>query len=82
MGDEFDTELRDSGGQRALYLALIAVLESHPQPARAKSRALAAIEIELVPLLHRRDTPAAWLEAFQDMQGRLATILDDRWPGR
>lgn len=80
MDDDLASELRDTGGQRALYVALIAAIEAHPRPARAARAAHSAIERELVSQLNQRGAPQPWLDALLEMQNRLATTLRDRWP--
>jgi hypothetical protein len=68
-------ELKDSGGQRALYTALLGALRASDDPSRASKSALQAVERELVELLNTPQQFAAWLPAFQDMHEQLKKYL-------
>jgi hypothetical protein len=68
-------ELKDAGGQRAIYTALVAAIRAHRDPARAAEIALSAVEHELVTLLNTPTQYGEWLDAYQDMHESLKKYL-------
>ena len=79
MDFDLPKELRDSGGERALYVALVAVIESHPDQRRAARTASNAIESLIVEMLHKPGTPEHWLEGMQECQRLWAQIVADKY---
>lgn len=73
-------ELRLTGETRALYVALMAVIASHPSPKRAAQTARHAIETEIVQEMHKPGQPEAWVDGLHDLQRRLTQILNDKYP--
>ncbi len=68
-------DIKDSGGQRVLYTALVAAIRASDDPRRASRAALQAVERELVELLNTPQQLAAWLPAYQDMHESLTKYL-------
>ena len=77
---EFDLpkQLRDAGEQRALYIALIAVIDSHHDPRRAAIDASSAIESLIVEMMHKPGTPEHWLEGMHECQRLWVQVVDDK----
>lgn len=75
-------DLKDSGGQRALYTALVAAIRACDDPARASAAALSAVERELVSLLNTPQQFGGHLSAYRDMHERLTEHLRAEFGGR
>lgn len=73
-------ELRITGEVRALYVALMAVIESHPAPKSAAATARDAIETEIVQEMNRPGQPESWVSGLHDLQKRLNEILREKYP--
>jgi len=71
MTDEF----RDSGGQHALWLALVAAVRAHPDPRQAVRDALSAVEADKVQQLHSTQELSEWEHGFDEAQQRLIRLL-------
>ena len=79
MSDDPPKELRDAGEQHALYAALVAVIDSHPDPKHAAKIASSAIETLIVETMHRPDTPDHWLDGMQEFQRYWTMVVADKY---
>lgn len=75
MPGQDSDELKDSGGQRAIWLALRAAVLAHPDPRRAVQAALSAVEAERVRQLHSTQEWGPWGEGFEEGQRALSLHL-------
>lgn len=73
--DDGMAELKDSGGQRALWLALVAACRAHPDPQQAVRAALSAVEAEQVRQLHSMQELSEWGLGFDAAQQALVERL-------
>lgn len=70
-------DLKDGGGQRALWLALVAACRAHPNPQQAVLAALNAVEVARVQQLHSTQDLSEWEHGFVEVQAALI----ERLPG-
>lgn len=68
-------DFKDSGGQNAISIALLAAVRAHPDPQRAARAALTAVEAERVLQLYSTQAPAAWLLGFAEAHEALQRLL-------
>lgn len=68
-------ELKDSGGQNAIWLALNAAIRSHPNPQRAARAALDAVEAEKVRQLNSSENLSEWGAGFDEAHEALLRLL-------
>lgn len=73
-------EMRLSGEIRALYIALMAVIASHPSPKKAATTARNAIEAEIVQEMNKPGQPESWVDGQHDLQKRLNDIFQEKYP--
>jgi hypothetical protein len=73
-------EMRLTGEIRALYVALMAVIQSHPSPKKAANTARNAIEAEIVQEMNKPGQPEGWVDGQHDLQKLLNEILNDKYP--
>ena len=73
-------EVRLTGETRALYVALMAVINSHSSPRKAARTAINAIEAEIVKELNKPGQPESWVDGLHDLHKRLVLILNEQYP--
>lgn len=67
-----DEPMRLTGGQRALWVALMAVIRSSPNQVRASVHAQNAIEAMIVDELNKAEQqPQEWIDGMNEMQEQL-----------
>ena len=71
MTDEF----KDSGGQNAISIALLAAVHAHPDPRQAARAALNAVEAEKVQQLYNTQQLSEWGRGFDEAHDSLVRIL-------
>ena len=79
MDFDLPKELNDSGAQRALYIALIAVIDAHHDSKRAAKTATNAIESLIVETINKPGTPEHWLAGMQDLQRLWSQIVAGKY---
>ena len=79
MDFDLPKELNDSGGQRALYIALIVVIDAHHDSKQAAKTATNAIESLIVETINKPGTPEHWLAGMQDLQRLWSQIVADKY---
>lgn len=67
--------MTDSGGQHAIWLALVAACRAHPDPQQAVRAALSAVEAEQVRQLHSTQELSEWGLGFDAAQQALVERL-------
>ena len=72
---EDHSELTKGGGQRVLYIALLAAIRANASPSLAIKSALSAVEHEHVKLLNTPTQFGEYLSAYQDMHEQLTKHL-------
>lgn len=68
-------EMRDSGGQHAIWLALLAACRAHPDPRQAVRAALSAVEAERVRQLNSTQDLSEWGRGFDEAHEALVARL-------